>query len=94
MHPVLLNQTPLPRANRSRPVEYFMLQEPQGEGPAVGCFAGQAISERMTDYLGQHYRFAGIAPRLRDGRYDVDALRPGEWLVEPGLIYARETGPR
>jgi hypothetical protein len=90
-----MNQTPMPRAtHRSRPVDYFMLQEPHGEGPSVGSFAGQAISERMTDYLGQHYRFAGIAPRLRDGRYDVDALRPGEWLVEPGLIYAHESNPR
>jgi hypothetical protein len=95
MHPVLMNQTPLPRAaKRSRPVDYFMLQEPHGEGPSVGSFAGQAISERIIDYLGQCYRFAGIAPRLGDGRYDVDALRAGEWLVEPGLIYASETGGR
>ena len=77
-----------------RPLDYFMLQEPHGEGPLVGTFAGQAIFERMTDYLGQHYRFAGIAPRLPSGRYDVDALRPGEWLVEPGLIYAHESSPR
>jgi hypothetical protein len=78
------------RAGRSRPVDYFMLQEPHGEGPLVGIFAGQAICECMTDYLGQRYRFSGIAPRLSNGRYDVDALQPGEWLVEPGLIYASE----
>ena len=80
----------LTRDSRSRPVDYFMLQEPQGEGSVVGIFAGQAISECMTDYLGARYRFSGIAPRLADGRYDVDALQPGEWLVEPGLIYASE----
>jgi hypothetical protein len=89
---VLLNPVIMSKAsNRNRPVDYFMLQEPQGEGPPVGTFAGQAIAERMTDYLGHHYRFAGVAPRLQDGRYDVDALRPGEWLVEPGLIYASES---
>jgi hypothetical protein len=82
----------MPRSamHRSRPLDYFMLQEPHGEGPRVGTFAGEAIPEGMTDCFGQHYRFAGIAPRLQDGRYDVDALRPGEWLVEPGLIYASE----
>ena len=78
------------KADRRRPVEYYTLQEPRGEGPAVGSFAGTAISERVIDDRGRSYRFAGIAPRLRDGRYDVDALRPGEWLVEPGLIYASE----
>lgn len=77
-------------ANRRRPVEYYTLQEPRGEGTTVGTFAGMVISERVIDTFGQCYRYVGIAPRLRDGRYDVDALRPGEWLVEPGLIYARE----
>jgi hypothetical protein len=81
-------------AAQTRPLEYFMLQEPQGEGPVVGYFAGQTISEHMTDYLGQRYRFAGLAPLRRDGRYDVDALRPGEWLVEPGLIYVSEPSGR
>jgi len=73
-----------------RHVDYFMLQEPHGEGPLVGTYAGCAIPECMTDCFGCHYRFAGIASRLTDGRYDLDALRPGEWLVEPGLIYAGE----
>jgi hypothetical protein len=90
-----MNQMPMLRAtHRNRPVDYFMLQEPHGEGPSVGSFAGRAISECVTDYLGEHYRFAGIAPRLADGRYNLDALHPGEWLVEPGLIYAHEGEPR
>jgi hypothetical protein len=67
-----------------------MLQKPKGEGPLIGTFAGQPISERMIDLFGRCYRFVGIAPRLQDGRYDVDAIRPGEWLVEPGLVYAGE----
>lgn len=81
-------------SNRNRPVDYFMLQEPKGEGLLVGHFAGAPIPERMTDCFGLRYRFAGIASRLTDGRYDLDALRPGEWLVEPGLIYVQETGLR
>jgi len=81
-------------ASRSRPVDYYILQEPRGEGPVVGTFAGQAICERVIDFLGDCYRFVGIAPRLRDGRYDTEALRAGEWLMEPGLIYAHEARPR
>lgn len=73
-----------------RPLDYFMLQEPHAEGPLVGTFAGCAITEHMTDCFGCRYRFAGVAPRLANGRYDVDALQPGEWLVEPGLIYVQE----
>jgi hypothetical protein len=38
-----------------------MLQEPHGEGPQVGTFAGAAIAEGMTDCFGRHYRFAGPA---------------------------------
>lgn len=91
----LMMLTPMPKhAHGSRPVDYFMLQEPHGEGPLVGTFAGQAISECVTDYFGHRYRFAGIAPRLQDGRYDVDALAVGEWLVEPGLIYVRDPNGR
>jgi hypothetical protein len=91
MYPGLLNPVIMSKAtNRNRPVDYFMLQEPHGEGARVGTFAGEAIAEGMTDCFGRHYRFVGVAPRLPDGRYDVDALRPGEWLVEPGLIYASD----
>jgi hypothetical protein len=31
-----------------------------------------------------------VAPRAADGRFDVDALRTGEWIVRPGLVYALE----
>jgi hypothetical protein len=77
-----------------RHVDYFLLQEPRAEGPLVGYYAGQAISERVIDCFGQHYRFVGVASRLPNGCYDVDALRPGEWLVEPGLVYVNEPGTR
>ena len=41
----------------------------------------------MVDEFGRRYAYAGVAPRLRDGRYDVDAVGKDEWLVEPGLVY-------
>jgi hypothetical protein len=46
-------------------------------GQYVGQYVGSAVASS----------YAGIAPRFRSGRYDIESLRPGEWIVEPGLIY-------
>jgi hypothetical protein len=75
-----------------RPVEYFLLVEPHADGPVIGTYRGQPIAASVIDAYGQHYAYAGIAPRLNSGRYDVEALKQGEWLVEPGLVYAAD-GP-
>ena len=73
--------------SQRRPVEYFMLMNPRAEGPSLGTFAGRPIPATMVDEFGERYAYAGVAPRLRDGRYDVDAVGKDEWLVEPGLVY-------
>ncbi len=70
-----------------RPVEYFMLQDPRPDGPNLGTYAGHPIPAMVVDLFGRRYAYAGVAPRLRDGRYDVDAVGKDEWLVEPGLVY-------
>ena len=70
-----------------RPVEYFMLQDPRADGPSLGSYAGHPIPAMVVDEYGTRYAYAGVAPRLRDGRYDVDAVGKDEWLVEPGLVY-------
>ena len=76
---------------RSFPIEYYMLQSVAPDGSeVVGYFAGRPILEEVVDPSGHRYHYAGLAPRLRDGRFDVAALRPGEWLVEPGLVYASD----
>jgi len=78
-----------------RPVEYLILMEPRADGPVIGQYAGQPIHAAVVDYFGRRFTYAGIAPRLRNGRYDADALQPGEWIVEPGLIYLGDpTEPR
>jgi hypothetical protein len=41
----------------------------------------------VVDASGHRYRFAGVAPRAADGRIDVEGLRTGEWIVQPGLVY-------
>ena len=80
------------RSNLSgqRPTDYYLLVEPQPHGRVVGYFKDRPIPEFVTDAYGTHYTYAGIAPRLASGRYDVEALRRGEWLVEPGLVYAHD----
>ena len=71
-----------------RPVEYYLLLEPRPHGRLIGYYAGRPIREFVTDADGTHYTYAGVAPRRANGRYDLDALRRDEWLVEPGLVYA------
>jgi hypothetical protein len=82
---------------RSFPIEYYILRNAgPNEGPIVGYLAGQPILGSVVDPLGRRYRFAGLAPRLRDGQFDVASLRPGEWIVEPGLVYMSDddVGPQ
>ena len=60
------------------------------EGPVVGYFAGHPIPGAVVDPSGNRYHYAGLAPRLRDGRFDVRSLHPGEWIVEPGLVFVSD----
>jgi hypothetical protein len=75
-----------------RPVEYFILMEPRADGPVVGYLDGRPIPAAVVDYWGRHYSYAGVAPRQRSGRYDIEALGPGEWIMEPGLVYRHDGG--
>jgi hypothetical protein len=79
-----------PRVGRRMPTEYFVLAHPRPEGVVIGNVGDLLIYEAVVDGNGLRYRFAGIAPRDPDGRLDVEALRPGEWIVQPGLVYVME----
>jgi hypothetical protein len=57
------------------------------DGRVIGSYAGQPIFESVFDLDGYRYVYVGVAPRLRNGRVDVRALRENQWLVEPGLVY-------
>ncbi|OHV63072.1 hypothetical protein LCM4577_22930 [Mesorhizobium sp. LCM 4577] len=83
---------------RSIPVEYFILRvlEPDAtqegaEGKVVGHVGGRPIFETVTDCFGERFHYVGLAPRDSERRYDIEALSPGEWIVEPGLIYRSES---
>ena len=81
----------LRRVSRSMPVEYFVLANTRFEGRVVGELAGKPIYERVVDGDGLQYCYAGLAPRDCHGRFDVESLQAGEWIVRPGLVYALDT---
>jgi len=79
-----------PRLGQSMPTGYFILADPKNEGAIIGRLADHQISETVVDGRGSSYRYVGVATRNPNGRYDVEALRPGEWIVQPGLVYVLE----
>lgn len=79
-----------PRVGRSVPTEYFVLANLRHDGPVVGHLDDQPIHEMVTDGNGLRYHYAGLAPRDTNGQLDVEALRAGEWIVKPGLVYVME----
>jgi hypothetical protein len=68
-------------------IDYHIVVEPRPDGPVIGFYKEQPIAAAVVDYFGRRFVYDGIAPRRRDGQYDIRLLRPGEWIVEPGLIY-------
>lgn len=64
----------------SLPFEYFILDQVIPAGP-VACTIGTVpVRERVTDN-------AGLVRRDPNGRLDVGDLGPGEWILEPTLVY-------
>jgi hypothetical protein len=53
----------------------------------VGRLGDLAIPSHVVDEDGSRYQFDGVAARRPSGRFDVRTLRPGEWIVRPGLVY-------
>ena len=73
-----------------RPIEYSMLFNARPSGRSMGYYMDRPISEWVIDEFGRRLDYAGIAPRRWHGQFDGDALRPGEFIVQPGLIYRLE----
>jgi hypothetical protein len=82
--------SPVFAAARGVEVDLVMLVDPKPAGPILGYFRDQPIASAVIDYFGRRYVYAGVAPRRRNGGYDVDALEKGERLMEPGLVYRDE----
>ena len=70
---------------------YSIMVEPRPVGATIGLYRGLPIAERVVDLFNRRYTFVGVIGRRRDGQYDVDALKPGQFVVEPGLVYGLGT---
>jgi hypothetical protein len=69
---------------------YLVVTDVRSDGPILGKYGEHKIAATVADYFGRRYGYVGIAVRQPSGRYDADALKPGEWIVEPGLVYKLE----
>jgi hypothetical protein len=58
-------------------------------GRSIGFYAGKKIPEAVVDAFRQQYVYSGVASRTRSGKFDVDVLQTGEFIVQPGLIFRR-----
>ena len=73
---------------------YSIMVEPRAAGATIGLYRGLPIAERVVDLFNRRFVFVGVISRRRDGQYDVDALKPGQFVVEPGLVYSLEAPGR
>lgn len=73
---------------RSFPIEYYVLPNVSVDGPVLGYLADCPIRDRVRDQWGKRYRYVGLVPCFADGTFNIGLLRPGEWIVEPGLVYS------
>ncbi|HVJ35107.1 MAG TPA: hypothetical protein VND94_18500 [Terriglobia bacterium] len=68
-------------------VEFYRLYGAKPDGAVVARYCGRDVCDVVIDEYGHRYVFAGVAPRLFNGNYDVRGLKIGEVILEPGLIY-------
>jgi hypothetical protein len=69
-------------------LEYSILHHTSPEGPVIGRLGDREFSAFVRDEYGRRFSYEGVAPRGRDGGFDGAALKDGEFIVLPGLIYA------
>jgi hypothetical protein len=79
-----------PHFSKDRPVDYFILVDPEPDGPTIGTFNNHPIAAAVKDAFGRRYSYVGVATRRRDGQFDVTTLSPGEWFSPRGLVYRME----
>ena len=75
LHPIELN------------VDFYVLKGAKPDGNLIAVYLDCQVVDVIVDECGHRYAFVGVAPRKRDGRYDINVLRAGEVIVEPGLLY-------
>lgn len=68
-------------------LEYSTLHNVKPADGSVGLLDGREIAASVVDVFGRHYTYSGVAPRRPDGRIDVEALKNGEFILMPDLLY-------
>ena len=81
------------RSSQSGPIEYSLLSGVKPCGKIMGYFMDRPIPEAVVDEFGKRYDYVGIAPVLPNGQFDAGALNPGEFILQPGVIYRIEEMP-
>jgi hypothetical protein len=76
--------------SKDRPVDYFILVDPEPDGPMIGTYNNHPIAAAVKDAFGRRYLYVGVATRRRDGQFDVTTLAQGEWFSPRGLVYRME----
>jgi hypothetical protein len=74
-------------STRAQTIEYSILHNTVSQGPAIGRLNGREFSEFVIDEFGRLFSYTGVAPRRSNGQFDDAALKDGEFIVPPGLIY-------
>jgi hypothetical protein len=74
-----------------KPLEYFKIVGPKPQGRVIGTLDGKPFTELVIDDFGRTYRYAGVVNRQRNGRFAVEDLRTGEFLLDSGLVYKLNT---
>lgn len=77
----------LPSTRRAQIIDYSLLHDATPEGQVIGRFGGRDFSEFVRDGFGRLLVYSGVAPRCGDGQFDGYALKEGEFIMLPGLIY-------
>ena len=80
------------QASPQRADTYSIMVEPRPAGATIGLYRGLPIAERVIDQFDRCFTYVGVIGRRGDGQYDVNALKPGQFVVEPGLVYDLEVG--
>ena len=75
-----------------RPDIFSIMVEPRPVGPVIGFYRDRPIAERVIDLFGRRFAYAGIIGRRRDGQFDVERLKSGQFIAEPGIVYDLDAG--
>jgi hypothetical protein len=70
--------------------EYRRLAFARPAGPVIGIFKGQSVSSAVIDKSGRRYVYSGVISRDCHGRHEGELLGPGEWIIEPGIVYRED----